>query len=78
VFTAWQSWAGWQSWQQRFLEHQLEVAGGSGNHPGGEQLAEFDSEFLTAGDPGCLERVRGRPMAVREAVAGTDGVGQPA
>jgi hypothetical protein len=31
-----------------------------GNHPGGEQLAEFDPGFLTAGDPGCLERVRGR------------------
>ena len=27
-----------------------------GNHPGGEQLAEFDSEFLRAGDPVCLER----------------------
>ena len=38
-----------------------------GNHAGGEQLAEFDSEFLTAGDPECLERVRGRPIAVREA-----------
>ena len=38
-----------------------------GNHPGGEELAEFDWEFLTAGDPGCLERVRGRPIAVREA-----------
>jgi hypothetical protein len=33
-----------------------------GNHPGGARLAEFDSEFLTAGDPECLERVRGRPI----------------
>jgi hypothetical protein len=24
-----------------------------GNHPAGEQLAEFDSEFLTAGTPGA-------------------------
>jgi hypothetical protein len=34
---------------------------------GGEQLAEFDSEFLRAGDTECLERVRGRPIAVRGA-----------
>jgi len=38
-----------------------------GNHLGGEQLAEFDLEFLRAGDPECLERVRCRPIAVRRA-----------
>jgi hypothetical protein len=38
-----------------------------GNHPGGEQLAELGSEFLTAGDPECRECVRGRPVAVRDA-----------
>ena len=34
-----------------------------GNHPGGEQLAEFDSEFPGAGDPECLECVRCQPIA---------------
>jgi hypothetical protein len=38
-----------------------------GNRPGGAQLAEFDSEFLTAGDPECLERVRGRPIGAGDA-----------
>ena len=31
------------------------------------QLAEFDSELPRAGDPERLERVRGRPIAVRDA-----------
>ncbi len=38
-----------------------------GNYPGGEQLAEFDSEFLRAGDPEGLERVRCQPIAAGSA-----------
>ena len=46
-----------------------------GNHASREEL-RVDSEFLTAGDPECLERVRGRPIAVRDAVAGTNDIEQ--
>ena len=58
------------------------VAVASVNHPGGEQVAEFDSEFLRAGGPECLERAGSadsgsRRPSLAPATPGKTGLNQP-